>query len=52
MSKVINENSRSIRVVHAVERTSFISDNDREMDTRAVVLSRRQLIKRRFAKSL
>ena len=55
MTKVISENNRLIRIVHSSERNCFISENDVEMDARAIqavkaALDKAEICKKPIAK--
>lgn len=50
MTRVINDNNRSIKIVHSSERNRFISENDAEMDARAIRAVKAALDKAEFCK--
>ena len=49
-TRVINEKNRSIKIVHSSERDNFISENDAEMDARAIQAVKAALQKAEFCK--
>ncbi|MGN0711101.1 MAG: hypothetical protein ACI4LO_04995 [Anaerovoracaceae bacterium] len=50
MTRVINNNNRCIKIVHSSERNIFISENDAEMDERAIQAVKAALHKAEFCK--
>ena len=50
MTREINDNNRSIKIVHSSERNRFISENDAEMDARAIRAVKAALDKAEFCK--
>jgi len=50
MTRVINNNNRCIKIVHSSERNRFISENDAEMDARAIQAVKAALDKAEFCK--
>ena len=50
MTRVINDNNRSIRVVHSSESEKYITKNDAEMDARAVQAVKAAISKAEFCK--
>ena len=49
-TREINNNNRCIRIVHSSERNRFISENDVEMDARAIQAVKAALHKAEFCK--
>ncbi|MDO4485937.1 MAG: hypothetical protein Q4C46_04995 [Bacillota bacterium] len=50
MTKVINENNRSIKIIHSSNKEKGISKNDAEMDARAVQAVKAAISKAEFCK--
>lgn len=50
MTRIVRENNKSIKIVHGSEREKFISENDAEMDKRAVQAVKAALSKAEFCK--
>lgn len=50
MTRVINDNNRCIKIVHSSERNIFISENDAEMDARAIQAVKAAVHKAEFCK--
>lgn len=50
MTKVINENNRSIKIIHSSNKENVISKNDAEMDARAIQAVKAAISKAEFCK--